>query len=133
MKSRTKIRRYLVGLGVIGLQLIMTQVTTFLFSLLVPDMENFPQTYPGLFAVFLGITFSAAVFLVGWLALKLRWLDGEPKYAARLVGTLIGAYLPLILGLIRYHALEAGNPLFLISILASVLGFYIPGWTAKQN
>jgi hypothetical protein len=34
--------------------------------------------------------------------------------------------------LILYHALEPGNPFFFISILAAVLGFYLPGW-AERN
>jgi len=83
--------RFLTLLGVALLQLIMTQVVTFLLSLLVPGMENFPQTYPTLFVIILGIAFSTGVFLTGWLALKLRWLAAKPKYPARLVSTLIGA------------------------------------------
>ena len=132
MNSGNKILRYLIRLGVILLQLIMTQVVTLLFSFLTPGLENFPQIYPVLFVILLGITFTIGVFLVGWLALRLHWLTLQPKYTARLVGTLIGAYLPLILALLLYHPLEPGNPFFLISILASILGFYIPGWVEMQ-
>jgi hypothetical protein len=74
MNSGKKMLRFLPWLGVALLQLIMTQVVTFLLSLLVPGMENFPQTYPTLFVVVLGVTFSSGVFLAGWLALKRRWL-----------------------------------------------------------
>ena len=91
MDSGRKILRFLTWLGVALLQLIMTQMVTFLLSLLVPGMENFPQTHPALFVVILGVTFSTGVFLTGWLALKLRWLAAKPKYPARLVSTLIGA------------------------------------------
>jgi hypothetical protein len=123
-----KILRFLPWLGVALLQLIMTQVVTFLASLLVPGMENFPQTHPALFVVILGVTFSTGVFLTGWLALKRHWLAAKPLYPARLVATLIGAYLPLILALILYHPLEPGNPFFFISELTCVVGFYVPGW-----
>jgi hypothetical protein len=132
MDTGKKMLRLLIWLGVVLLQIIMTQVVTFLLSLLLPGMENFPQTHPALFVVILGLTFSTGVFLTGWLALKLRWLSTPPKYPARLVATLIGAYLPLILALILYHALEPGNPFFSISILASVLGFHVPGWIHRK-
>ena len=66
MESGKKLPRLLIGLGVAVLQLIMTQVVTFLISLLVPGMENFPQTHPTLFVFTLGITFSTGVFLAGW-------------------------------------------------------------------
>jgi hypothetical protein len=78
------------------------------------------------------VTFSIGVFLVGWLALKLRWLNAEMKLPARVVATLIGAYLPLIACVILYHLLEPGNPFFFISMLASILGFHLPGWMARK-
>jgi predicted Abi (CAAX) family protease len=130
--SGKKMLRFLTWLGVAMLQLIMAQVVTFLLSLFVPGMENFPQDHPALFVVILGVTFSTGVFLIGWLALKLRWLATKPKYAHRLVATLIGAYLPLILALILYHTLEPGNPFFFISMLISVLGFHVPGWIERK-
>ncbi len=106
----------------------MTQVVTFLFSFLVPEVENFQRTHPVLFAALLGVTFSLGVFLPGWLALRFRWLKAKPLYPARLVGTLTGAALPLLAGLLIFRVLEAGSPFFLISILGSLLGFYLPGW-----
>ena len=128
MEPIKKILRNLAWLVVLLLQLIMTQVVTFVVTLPIPDMENFPQTHPALFVVILGVTFSTGVFLTGWLALKRHWLAAKPLYPARLVATLIGAYLPLILALILYHPLEPGNPFFFISELTCVVGFYVPGW-----
>lgn len=128
MTTGKRILRILAWLGVFVLQLIMTQLVTLVLSFLLPDMETFPQTRPVLFVIVLGITFSAGVFLAGWAALKWRWLDREPRYAARLAGALAGAYLPLIAALILYHPLEAGNPFFFISIVMSILGFWLPGW-----
>ena len=57
--------RFLINLGVALLQLISTQVVTFVASLFLPDIENFPQTHSVFFAVLLGITFSTGVFLTG--------------------------------------------------------------------
>jgi hypothetical protein len=110
----------------------MILVVTFLLSLLVPGMENFPQTHPVLFVAILGVTFSIGVMLAGWLAVKWRWLKVKPKYPARLVATIIGAYLPLIVALILYRTLESGNPFFFISMITSILGFYIPGWVERK-
>ncbi|HEY5270321.1 MAG TPA: hypothetical protein VII97_08290 [Anaerolineales bacterium] len=132
MNTGNKVVRIFIWLGVVLLQLIMTQVVTFLLSLLVPGMDNFPQTHPLLFVLILGITFTVGNFLTGWLAFILRWLKMEPKPFARLIGTLVGAYLPLVVALFVDHPLEAGNPFFFVSILASVVGFYVPGWLARN-
>jgi hypothetical protein len=119
---------YFIWLGVVLLQLIMTQVVTYLFSILFPGGEAFPLNYPVLFVAILGISFSAGIFLPGWLAFRRGWLNGQPKNKERLVATLVGAYLPLLIGLILLHRLEPGSPFFLISILAGILGFYLPSW-----
>ena len=132
MNAGKKILHFFIWLGVVFIQLVMTQVVTFLLSLLVPGMENFPQTHPALFVVILGITFSMGVFLGGWLAMKWQWLKVKSNYLARLVTTLIGAYLPLIIALILYRTLEPGNPFFSISMLTSILGFHIPGWVGRK-
>jgi hypothetical protein len=128
MSARKNILRLLTWAGVILLQLILTQVVTLLFSLIIPSLENFPQSRPGIFVIVVGISFTVGVFLGGWLALKRRWLTVKPKYASRLVATVIGAYLPLIAALLIYHPLEPGNPFFFVSILSSILGFHLPGW-----
>jgi hypothetical protein len=39
----------------------------------------------------------------------------------------LGAYIPLILALFFYRRLEPGNPFFLLSMLTSLAGFYLPG------
>ena len=128
----TNSRRILAQLGIALLQLLMTQVVTFLVSLLVPDIEGFQQDRPALFVLMLGGTFTLGVFLVGWLALSRGWLKEKPRYLARLLAALLGAYLPLVVGLILYRTLEAGNPFFFISTLASVVGFRVPGWARKE-
>jgi len=132
MNTTQKTKRFFIWLGLAFLQLVMTQVVTFLVSLLVIpfglDMEKFPETHPLLFVIILGITFTAGVFLTGWLALQLRWLKMEPRLPARLVGSFVGAILPLVIALFLYHPLESGNPFFFISMLMTVAGFYVGGW-----
>jgi hypothetical protein len=131
VEAGRKLKGIVVWLGVAFLQLIGTQVVTFILSLVIPGMGDVPQIRPLYFALILGLTFSTGVFLTGWLVIKFHWLKGEPRYIARLAGTLIGAYLPLIAALIIYRILEPGNPFFFISMLASILGFHLPGWFKK--
>ena len=132
MNLGKKTTRFVAWVGILLLQLIMTQVVTFLASLFLPDMENLQRTQPLLFVIVVGITFSVGIILAGWLAVKFGWLVIEPKYPARIVATLIGAYVPLILALAIYPRVEAGNPFFSISILAGILGFHIPSWMKKK-
>jgi len=132
MQTGGKTVRFLVWVGVVFLQLIMTQVVTFLFSMFIPDVGQFQQSYSVFFVLIVGITFSAGVFLAGWLALKFGWLNGNPKLPVRLIGTLVGAFVPLIIALVIHRVLEAGNPFLAVSILVSILGFHVPGWLAKD-
>ena len=44
----------------------------------------------------------------------------------RIAGALLGAYLPLIVGLVWVGPLLAGSPFFAISILGCLLGFHLP-------
>jgi len=128
MDSGKGTRRAFVTIGIVLLQLIMTQVVTFLLSLIVPGMD--PETHPVLFVAVLGVSFSSGIFLVGWLALRRRWLSGEPRHVARLVATLVGSYLPLIVALALLGRLEAGSPFFLASVLMGILGFHVAGTPA---
>ncbi len=118
--------------GVVILQLIMTQVVTFLFSMFIPNVEQFQQSHALLFALIVGLSFSVGVLLAGWLALKFGWLKGNPKLLARLIGTLMGAYVPLMIALIIYRVIVAGNPFLTVSILLGILGYHIPGWFGKK-
>lgn len=128
-KPPTRTITYLV---VILLQLIMTQVVTFLVTLFIPEAETFPQDHPIPFTILVGLTFAAGVFLAGWLAIRLGWLPLKTQYPARLAGALIGAYLPLLISLIVFGTFEAGNPVFWFTALISVLGFYAAGWLEKK-
>ena len=128
MTAGLRSRRLLLWIGVALFQLVMTQVVTFLASFLLGDVGVFQQTHPALFAGILGAAFAVGVFLAGGLALRLHWLVAQPRWAARLVGALIGAYLPLGIALILYRTLEPGNPFFLVSTIATVVGFHVPSW-----
>lgn len=128
MNLENKVLRFLITCVVILLQLIMTQVFTLVASFFLPGMENFPETHPVPFVVLVGITFTMGVFLTGWLALRFHWLKGQLRSRARLAGTVLGAYLPLLAAILWFSPLTAGHPGFLISALAAIVGFYLPEW-----
>ena len=115
-----------IGLGVGLLQLILTQVVTFAASLVLPAMGDSQLDNSVFFALVLGMTFTTGAFLGGWIALKRQWLKVEARLLLRLVATSVGAYLPLVLGLIVYRVLEPGNPFFLVAELAAVVAFHLP-------
>jgi hypothetical protein len=132
MASDNQVVKFLKVIVICILQMIMTQVVTFVVALFFPGGEDFLLANPVIFAAVLGLTFSAGVFLAGWLAIKLGWLKIEPRLAARAVGALVGAFLPLVAALLIYSTLEAGSPFFLGSVLASLVGFYMPGLFASK-
>jgi hypothetical protein len=123
-----RLRRLVPWIGIALLQLVMTQVVTFLASFFLGDTGEFQQTHSAWFAGMLGAAFTAGAFLAGGLGLRLRWVVAQPMWVARLVGALVGAYLPLGIALILYRTLEPGNPFFLVSAVAAVVGFHLPSW-----
>lgn len=133
MDEKPKSRISLIWPGIVLLQYIMSQVVTFIFSLIFPITDTFITTRPGVFIFILGICFTIGIFLTGWVAIHWRWLKIKPVWIPRLVGTLIGAFVPLILALILYHPIEPGNPFFFISIFAAIIGFYIPGLLPEKE
>jgi uncharacterized YccA/Bax inhibitor family protein len=126
-----KIKQIAIWFGVILFQLVMMQVVTLLFSFIVPDMEVLQKSQPVLFLLFVGVSFSVGIFLAGWVAIKFGWVKIAPKLTTRLIGTLMGVYLPLILALFIYSTIEAGNPFLTVSMLTGIVGFHLAGWIGK--
>jgi hypothetical protein len=123
---------FIRALAIAMFQVVATQVVTFIASLFLSGMgEDFGQTQPILFGLLIGLTFSLGVFLVGWLAIAMHWLVSPARLGWRILGTLLGAYLPLLVAYFIYHEFIPGNPFFTLSILLCVLGFHLPGWIKK--
>ena len=116
---------------VVILQLIAVQVVTFAGSFFFPNSLEPGIDHPWPFAIMLGIAFTLGIFLVGWFALNKGWLIGPPALVLRLVGTIVGIYLVLFVGLVLMHNLPAGSPFFGISMLAGLLSFHLPSWVNK--
>ena len=133
MSSNKQTKRIIIYWAVILLQLVMTLVMTFVFSLLFPAMGSVLQSNPFIMALILGCTFGLGVFWAGWLAIRLRWLPLPPKHLPRLMGALLGAWLPLLVNALIYHGFTPGTPVFWIAALGSVVGFYALGWDEKKS
>jgi hypothetical protein len=125
------IRKFFVTAGIVFAQLVMTQVVTFIASLALPQMENMVSTQPVIFTAIAGATFTIGIILVGWFALRQGWIASRPRFPLRVLTTLIGAYLPMTVAVMVFRALEAGSPFFFASIMAGILGFFVPGWFDK--
>lgn len=132
MKSKSSFGGVLILLGVLVFQLVLIQVVLFLVSYLLVLFGGYGQGGNFLDAVILGTTFSAGSFLAGWIALKFHWLDAEPKYPARAIAALLGAFIPLLAGVLLQPPLNPGSPFYAIAILLSILGFHVPSWIKSQ-
>ena len=134
MTTGQRIIRILSGFSIIILQIIASQMTTFMVSLAFPGMENFPQTLPVLFVVLLGLTYTIGIFGVGWLAIRIHWLRIESRTWPRLIGTLVGAYVVMIIALFTYHPVAPDDPLlFPVAVFTGIGGFYVGGWIGKEG
>lgn len=134
MTTGQKIIRSMIWLIIIIMQIFASQGVTFLISLAFPGMEDFPQTLPLFFVVILGLSYTIGIFGVGWLVIRIRWLRLESQTWPRLVGTLIGTYLIMIIALFTYHPVAPDDPLlFPIAVFTGIVGFYAGGWIVKKG
>ncbi|MBN2147253.1 MAG: hypothetical protein JW726_07685 [Anaerolineales bacterium] len=133
MENRTTFIKVFTWLVALVVQYILTQAVTFILSVLFPNVGDFQYSEPLVFVLFLGLCFSTGTFAGGWFALMRGWISIKEMFLARWIGAVIGAFLPLLLELLIEGALEAGSPFFLIAILCSILGFYVPGWIWGRN
>jgi hypothetical protein len=72
-----------------------------------------------------GLSFSVGLFLAVRVSF-FNWQTNEPHYLVRLCGSLIGAYVPLIIALVLSLKIQAGNPFLSISIVVSNAGYCLP-------
>jgi ABC-type uncharacterized transport system permease subunit len=109
-------------LGVVIMQAIGSLVFTFIASMIFQDAFN--QTLQ--FMLMLGWTFALGIFLTGWLASRLGWLEVPVRFPVRAAATLFLVYLPLVAGFLLFGPLLPGSPFFGLSMLAGILGFHLP-------
>jgi hypothetical protein len=99
--------------------------------MLFPRLDFKPEENPILFVILLWLTYSAGIYVIGWLSLRLGWRTPEKQYGWRLLTTLLGTFIPLLGAFLLYPRLEPGNPLFFICIITGIIGFLLPEWLKK--
>lgn len=93
-----------------------------------PDLIPYLEDHPLIMVAFLGAIITFGSFQIGWLGVHFGWLSKDHKMLVRLVATLLGAYLPLDLGMLFCPPMESGNPFYLIGLFTSVAAFHLPEW-----
>ena len=125
-------RRVFELFGVVLFQLVAILSVTFLVSLLTWTLTDNPETQSGNYVLFFGLSISIGVFLAGWLAFKFQWLQGQLLPLPRLISTVLGAYLPLVVILLIETVIRAGHPVFTIALFTGILGFHLPAWLKRK-
>jgi len=126
------VRRVFELFGVVLFQLVAILSVTFLVSLLTWTLTDNPETQSGNYVLFFGLSISIGVFLAGWLAFKFQWLQGQLLPLPRLISTVLGAYLPLVVILLIETVIRAGHPVFTMALFTGILGFHLPAWLKRK-
>ena len=116
--------------GTIILQLVLSQVATFVLSFLLP-LENRNGIQVAVFVLLLTLTFSTGVFVGGLLGMVWGWVRLKRALFIRWLGALGGAAVPLIVGALVPKGLEPDSIFFLMSIFFSTGGFFAAGSLAR--
>jgi hypothetical protein len=130
MKPKSLFVKILIILGIAVLQYIMAMLVNLIFTLLFPGLDVAPDSNSDLFILVLGFSYTAGIFLVGWLSIALR--DVTHQYGLRLLTTISATFLPLLIVLVFYPKLEPDNPFFFIAAITGILGFLLPEWFQKS-
>ncbi len=134
MDNRNMFAKILILIGIGLLQVTAAMLILLFVTLLFPALDVKPDIKPVLFILVTGICYAVGIFLVGWLSIHLKWRKVNHLYGLRAFLTLIGAFVPLLIALATDAKLEAGNPLFFVSLLTGILGFLVPElWVRKSS
>jgi hypothetical protein len=133
MKSKNLVFKILIVIGVGIMQYIAAMLVTLLLSIIFPGMEGAIDNNVPLFVVALGLAYALGIWVVGWLVIALKWRNVSHQYGLRVVTTVIGAYIPLIIALMAYPKLESGNPFLFIAVITGIIGFLVPEWLPEAK
>jgi hypothetical protein len=123
-----RVLRFVIWFGVAIAQVLMTQFVAYLVSLLFPGLEEIPPDRAVLFALAIVLSYIAAIYLTGWAALLVGWVTTPPFYLARFIWTVVGVLVPFGVAALLGRLTEPGVQILIASIVAGIVGFYLPGW-----
>ena len=139
----------LVGwLVTIILQIAISIFFILLFSVVFAGVDTTSRTGWLFLLFFIWLGYVIGVNLVGYAALRWVWKNIRLLTIQRLVGTMVGALIPLLILLAIGYSIpvgDAGTPfadlvtnnwqpvLAQVSLFATILGYYIPGVLMIKN
>jgi hypothetical protein len=123
-----RVLRILIWLGIAIAQALTAQFVAYLVSLFFPDVEEIPPERLLLFTVTIALSYIVGIYLAGWAALLVGWVTSPPFYLARLIWTVVGVLIPFGVAALLGTLLDPGTQLLVASVVAGIVGFYLPGW-----
>jgi hypothetical protein len=123
-----RVLRIIIWLGIPIAQVLMTQFVAYLVSLLFPDVEEIPPGQVVFFALAIVLSYIAGIYFTGWAALLAGWVNSPPFYLTRFIWTVIGVLIPFGVAALLGTLAEPGPQILIASIVAGIVGFYLPGW-----
>jgi hypothetical protein len=123
-----RVLRILIWLGIAIAQALTAQFVAYLVSLFFPDVEEIPPERLLLFTVTIALSYIVGIYLAGWAALLVGWVTSPPFYLARFIWTVVGVLIPFGVAALLGTLLNPGTQLLVASVVAGIVGFYLPGW-----
>jgi hypothetical protein len=123
-----RVLRILIWLGIAIAQALTAQFVAYLVSLFFPDVEEIPPERLLLFTVTIALSYIVGIYLAGWAALLVDWVTSPPFYLARFIWTVVGVLIPFGVAALLGTLLDPGTQLLVASVVAGIVGFYLPGW-----
>jgi hypothetical protein len=114
------------------LQYVLTQLLAFVVFLFYPNLEMLTEIHPFQFVLISWIIIVAGLFLTGSFLIGIKWLRITPRPFLRLVGTLTGASIPLLVQIVFLDPSNPGSPAYLISMFLGLVGFHLPNLIKNQ-
>ena len=136
------ILRIIGWLVTIILQIALSFLIIFLFSLFFADVRSTSRIGWLALLFVIWLAYVVGINLVGSVALRWIWKGIQPLATLRLIGTAVGALIPLLILLVIGYSLPVGNEgtrfydlvtnnwqpvLTQTSLFAAIVGYYIPG------
>jgi hypothetical protein len=126
MKKERDILPLMTYLAVCVAQLFMTRLLPYLGSKLFPALEIPQGTISIPYMAVNGVLAIIGVFITGWLAIQVHLLRVEPRLLFRLLGTVTGMALPILLGIIFASSANLSGIFFSFAAPLCVVGFHLP-------
>lgn len=142
MKAINLIARILGWLVTIILQITASFLIIFLFSVIFGGIDTTSRLGWIALLFFIWLGYVLGVNLIGYASLRWIWKNIPLLPIQRLVGTMIGAFIPLLILLPIGYSVPVGDSgssffnlvtnnwqpiLAQVSLFASILGYYVPG------